>query len=837
MAKKPPRGSDDPDLTDDAQDGQAPAVILQTESDGDQTAADKDQTAADKDQAAADNDQTAADNDQAASDADLADGGDPEIHDASRDSRDHSAHQRRIANTKRGETGASRESVAKARDLAADARDHAADLLDLEMAQNEPVSIAAGSLVGESDESRTFQNGGRAVVERTARARARGAADRTRAAHDRSKAAEDRLTAQKERDALLRQLMLSEADGLTGARSRAPGLADLEIEIERARRTSVPLAVAYIDLIGLKAVNDAHGHSAGDALLQSAVQMIRAQLRPYDAIIRIGGDEFLCVLPGTQFEIALQRFDALRAVLADDSSQCNIRVGVAALGPDDTAADLIDRADSALSSRVDQSALESASISRVGRLASNQGLDRTRILITDDNPEMHRWINRALGDNYECEFAGNAQEAHEKLADGNYHLAICNLEAADSQGLKLAGEIIRAYPSIATVVLKTGEDDPDAARRAFELGVYGYLIEPFWPGQLLITVLNALRRRQLEIAAIAHSENLEERRQAIIDVVPIGIYAKDKSGHYVVANAKADELAGVERGGLMGLTDDAFMPAGEIDLGLDSDRRVLDEQTSHEREDTVKIGGVTKTFKTIRFPLMDEDGDMTAVGGVSMDVTVEREAMRLRDELAATQQRAIEELRLSRQETIEGLTKAIDLHDSSTGEHIERIGKIAAYLGSELGLDFDRVQLLRAAAPMHDVGKIGTSAEILRKPGPLSDEERKEMQLHAAVGYEIFGRFESDLAQMAGLIALTHHERYDGSGYPRGLVGTEIPCEGRITAVADVFDALLTDRSYRPAMSIDDAIGVMREGRGNQFDPQVVDVLINNVEEAVALRA
>ena len=137
-------------------------------------------------------------------------------------------------------------------------------------------------------------------------------------------------------------------DALTGTRSRAPGLADLDNEIDRARRTTGLLAIAYVDIVGLKAVNDAHGHSAGDALLKDAVRVIRSHLRSYDAIIRIGGDEFLCVMSGAAIESARQRFDSVEASLAADSSECEIKVGIAALGPDDSATELIDRADAAL---------------------------------------------------------------------------------------------------------------------------------------------------------------------------------------------------------------------------------------------------------------------------------------------------------------------------------------------------------------------------------------------------------------------------------------------------------------------------------------------------------
>jgi HD-GYP domain-containing protein (c-di-GMP phosphodiesterase class II) len=239
----------------------------------------------------------------------------------------------------------------------------------------------------------------------------------------------------------------------------------------------------------------------------------------------------------------------------------------------------------------------------------------------------------------------------------------------------------------------------------------------------------------------------------------------------------------------------------------------------------------------VKFPLLDEDGRATAICGISAEVTAQHEALRLRDELTAAQARAIDELRVSRQETVEQLTRAIELHDLSTGEHVTRMAEVAAYLATRLGVDAKRVELLRLAAPMHDVGKIATSGEILRKPGPLTPEEREEMQRHTTIGHAILSNSQSELLHLAATIALSHHERYDGSGYPQGLAGEEIPLEGRITAVADVFDALLSDRSYRPPLTLDETVEIIRAGRGNQFDPEIVDLLLEHLDSALALRA
>jgi diguanylate cyclase (GGDEF)-like protein len=321
----------------------------QTLEDRDQTFADVDQTASDSDQTAADSDQAAADSDQAASDRDLAGGGDPGEHELTRDLRDRSAEQRQQVAQGRVDTAADRDAVAHTRDLTAAARDQAATLRDRELAERDASRTRDGRTMA-GLLHRSVENRHDAAADRSAaiESRARAAADREQAARDREQAARDRLQAQIDREALLRQLAIAETDQLTGTRMRAAGLADLDREIERARRTTTLLAVAYVDVVGLKAVNDEHGHSAGDALLQRTVRAIRTHLRSYDLIVRHGGDEFLCVMSGATIQLARQRFDAIQAALADDPEPTGIKVGFAALAPQDSATELIGRADADL---------------------------------------------------------------------------------------------------------------------------------------------------------------------------------------------------------------------------------------------------------------------------------------------------------------------------------------------------------------------------------------------------------------------------------------------------------------------------------------------------------
>jgi putative two-component system response regulator len=195
---------------------------------------------------------------------------------------------------------------------------------------------------------------------------------------------------------------------------------------------------------------------------------------------------------------------------------------------------------------------------------------------------------------------------------------------------------------------------------------------------------------------------------------------------------------------------------------------------------------------------------------------------------------ALTRLRVAHEETVLRLSKAIEYRDPETGSHIERMSHYCALLAVRFGLDPDMV---RVASRLHDVGKIAVADSILHKPGPLTPAERKEMERHAEIGYGLLRRSRSELLECAATIAWTHHERWDGSGYPRGLVGEQIPIVGRIAGVADVFDALITDRVYRPAVPVDQAIAMITAQRGRQFDPAVVDGFLEEAAEVEAIIA
>jgi HD-GYP domain-containing protein (c-di-GMP phosphodiesterase class II)/methylmalonyl-CoA mutase cobalamin-binding subunit len=192
--------------------------------------------------------------------------------------------------------------------------------------------------------------------------------------------------------------------------------------------------------------------------------------------------------------------------------------------------------------------------------------------------------------------------------------------------------------------------------------------------------------------------------------------------------------------------------------------------------------------------------------------------------------RALSELEIAQTETVRRLSMAVEFRDEDTGAHIERIGRLSTLLAEQIGMDQDFCEQLSHAAPLHDVGKVAIPDAILLKPGPLTAEERAIVETHAEEGHRLLRGSSSSILELATTIALSHQEKWDGTGYPRGLTGEAIPIEGRIVAIADVFDALTSDRVYRKAFPVDEAVQMMREQRGRHFDPVLLDAFMEVLE-------
>ncbi len=334
-----------------------------------------------------------------------------------------------------------------------------------------------------------------------------------------------------------------------------------------------------------------------------------------------------------------------------------------------------------------------------------------RILLVDDEPDICNTLAKHLHlEGYECDSALCADDAYPLLEEHSYHLAIVDVRMPGISGLELLGLLRKRHPDMA-VIMMTAMNDRDTAVQALESGAYGYISKPFKSNELIVNVVNALRRRRLEMMSHEHTHVLEER-------------IRDQS---------------------------------------------QDIQKSHE-------------------------------------------------EIA---------LRLIEAQSVR--------HDE-TGAHVRRIGLYSEVMAEAMGMSRDDVNVLRLAAPMHDVGKIGISDAILLKPGPLTDGEYAMMKQHTIIGARILSGSDLPLLIAASEIAIAHHEHWNGKGYPRGISNENIPQTARIVSILDVYDALVNERVYRKAMDDKEALGLIEDGRNEQFDPEIYDVFISVLPELREIR-
>lgn len=346
-----------------------------------------------------------------------------------------------------------------------------------------------------------------------------------------------------------------------------------------------------------------------------------------------------------------------------------------------------------------------------------------RVLVVDDEPSVRRALAMILsGAGYDVQDVGSAADARQALAYDTIDLLLSDVSMPGETGIDLIRFALCEHPHTATLLI-SALDDPGIAQVAMDYGAYGYLSKPVRRTEVLIAVMNALRRRDVETRERTTRENLQ---------------------------------------------------------------RTIDRRTSALADALARV------------------------------------------DAAATHGRVLQA------ETIHRWAQSAEHRDPGIARHVKRVGHYCAVLGEAFGLHAQSVGL---ASVLHDVGKLAIPDAIVLKRGPLTADERLAMETHADVGAEMLRGCSSSLLELAAVIAQTHHEKFDGSGYPRAIAGADIPLEGRIASVADVFDALTCDRVYRPAWSVQSAVAWMVGERGKHFDPDVLDAFLASIDEVRAVKA
>lgn len=295
----------------------------------------------------------------------------------------------------------------------------------------------------------------------------------------------------------------------------------------------------------------------------------------------------------------------------------------------------------------------------------------------------------------------------------------------------------------------------------------------------------------------------------------------DGAGRILYDNPAVREILGFAQGELVGRSAFELIHRGDYPEAV----RLLAEVA----EGRVEAGRMRFRFRTSAGEWRVLESCGRAVFGPTGPVVVVSSRGAAQEDGAEARQ-AAGELEGARVEVVERLARAAEFRDDETGRHQRRVGEMSAQLAGRLGLPDAEVELLRRAAPLHDVGKIGIPDAILRKPGPLLPEEEEVMRSHTLLGAQILAGGASPLVRTAEAIALSHHERWDGRGYPWRIAGDEIPLPARIVALVDVFDALTHDRPYRPAWPAHRALELIRAEAGSRFDPEAAAVFLASPE-------
>jgi len=336
--------------------------------------------------------------------------------------------------------------------------------------------------------------------------------------------------------------------------------------------------------------------------------------------------------------------------------------------------------------------------------------------------------------------------------------------------------------------------------------------------------------------AVAGAQSVEadiERLASIVRSSTDAIVTTDPHGIITSWNPGAEQLLGYSAHEVLDQhAQDIAKLVVPQDIPADVEiwRRVLaGESVKHQETTRIRKDGTQVEVSLSAFTIRDRYGAITGLASISRDMTEHKQMQRILSQRLA-------ELERAREDTLRRLALAAEYRDDDTLQHTERVGTLAASIATIMGLDEATIDLIKLAAPLHDIGKLGISDTILQKPGKLTPQERDTMQQHTLIGAAILAGSEHPVLQMAEQIAIAHHERWDGTGYPYGLAGEAIPLPARIVSVADTFDALTHQRPYKHAWPTAQAIREISQQAGTQFDPKVVDAFTKIEPERLANR-
>ncbi|NOQ31906.1 MAG: response regulator [Helicobacteraceae bacterium] len=443
------------------------------------------------------------------------------------------------------------------------------------------------------------------------------------------------------------------------------------------------------------------------------------------------------------------------------------------------------------------------------------------ILIVDDtlkNIQLASTILKQEG--YKIVFATSGEQAIERLNGHDFDTILLDIMMPGIDGYETA-TIIKNDENTEEIpiIFLTANADQDSIVKGFESGASDYISKPFNPVELKLRVktqcelFNAKKQIKEQL-----DDNLTLLKQYKKMVDEGSIVSKtDLSGKITYVNDKFIAISGYAKEELLGEPHNIVRhDAAQESIYKDMWQKISNQKCWRGIIKNRKKNGDTYVVNSSIMPILDKDNNTQEYMSIRTDIT---EAYELKEEIQSTQK-----------EIISRFGEAIESRSKETGAHVKRVAEYSYMMATLCGLSESEAQLLKNSSPMHDIGKIAIPDHVLLKAGKLTSEEFDIIKTHPEIGYEILKTSERPMLRTAAIVSQQHHEKWDGSGYPSGLKGEDIHIYGRITAIADVFDALGHERVYKKAWPEEKIISLFKEERGKHFDPNLVDLFLDNID-------
>ncbi len=451
--------------------------------------------------------------------------------------------------------------------------------------------------------------------------------------------------------------------------------------------------------------------------------------------------------------------------------------------------------------------------------------EKTVLIIDDIDTNIHLLIELFDG-RYDILASTDGKSALEILDEENIDIVLLDINMPDMDGFEVCKRI-KENPKTKDipVIFITASSNEESIEKAYEVGGVDYITKPFKAREVLSRINNHLLLSE-KSKVLTHDleENitlLNQYKQVVDESLLVS--KTDIKGNITYANDAFAKISGYTMEELMGKAHN-IVRHKDVPKKVYKDmwETIKAKKVWHGEIKNVKKDGNYYIVQATVMPILDSNGEIIEYISARKDVT---EIYNLKKEIIETQK-----------EVIFTMGSIGETRSKETGNHVKRVAEYSKLLAHYAGLEDEYVDLIVDASPMHDIGKVAIPDNILHKPAKLTEEEFEIMRTHAELGYKMLCHSQRPLLKTAALIAFEHHERWDGKGYPRYLKGEEISIEGRITAIADVFDALGSDRVYKKAWNDEEIFSYLKDESGKQFDPNLIDIFFKHIDKFIEIR-